>query len=67
MTQLRRGTPGDARRHLDDRFDANDSVVVCPLTTDPTSAPTFRLVIGRLGRAESTTLNRALIVFLGLA
>jgi mRNA interferase MazF len=29
----------------DDRFDANDSVVVCPLTTDPTSAPIFRLTV----------------------
>jgi mRNA interferase MazF len=27
------------------RFDANDSIVVCPLTTDPTSAPIFRLPI----------------------
>ena len=27
----------------DDRFDANDSIVVCPLTTDPTAAPIFRL------------------------
>ena len=27
----------------DDRFDANDSTVVCPLTTDPTAAPIFRL------------------------
>ena len=29
----------------DDRFDANDSIIVCPLTTDPTPAPTFRLPI----------------------
>jgi mRNA interferase MazF len=29
----------------DDRFDGNDSIVVCPLTTDPTSAPIFRLPI----------------------
>jgi mRNA interferase MazF len=29
----------------DDRFDANDSIVVCPLTTDPTSAPIFRIPI----------------------
>ena len=29
----------------DDRFDANDSIVVCPLTTDPTAAPIFRLPI----------------------
>ena len=29
----------------DDRFDANDSIVVCPLTTDPTQAPIFRLSV----------------------
>ena len=29
----------------DDRFDANDSIVVCPLTTDPTPAPIFRLPV----------------------
>jgi mRNA interferase MazF len=29
----------------DDRFDGNDSIIVCPLTTDPTSAPIFRLSI----------------------
>src|SRR5262245_11143071 len=39
------GKPRPAVIVQDDRFDANDSVVVCPLTTDPTSAPTFRLPI----------------------
>lgn len=29
----------------DNRFDANDSIVVCPLTTDPTPAPIFRLPV----------------------
>jgi mRNA interferase MazF len=29
----------------DNRFDANDSIVVCPMTTDPTPAPIFRLPI----------------------
>jgi mRNA interferase MazF len=29
----------------DDRFDANDSIVMSPLTTDPTPAPIFRLPI----------------------
>ena len=29
----------------DDRFDATASVVVCPLTTDPTEAPLFRPVV----------------------
>jgi mRNA interferase MazF len=39
------GKPRPAVVVQDDRFDANDSIVVCPLTTDPTSAPTFRLQI----------------------
>lgn len=29
----------------DDRFDANDSIIVCPLTTDTTLAPIFRLPV----------------------
>ena len=39
------GKPRPAAIIQDDRFDANDSVVVCPLTTDPTSAPMFRLPV----------------------
>jgi mRNA interferase MazF len=39
------GKPRPAVIIQDDRFDANDSVVVCPLTTDPTAAPIFRLPI----------------------
>jgi mRNA interferase MazF len=39
------GKPRPAVIIQDDRFDANDSVVVCPLTTDPTSAPMVRLPI----------------------
>ena len=39
------GKPRPAVIIQDDRFDVNDSLVVCPLTTDPTSAPIFRLPI----------------------
>jgi len=39
------GKPRPAVIVQDDRFDANDSIVVCTLTTDPTSAPIFRLPI----------------------
>ena len=39
------GKPRPAVIVQDDRFDANDSIVVCPLTTDPTSAPLFRLPV----------------------
>lgn len=39
------GKPRPAVIVQDDRFDANDSVVVCPLTTDPTPAPIFRIPV----------------------
>lgn len=92
------GKPRPAVILQDDRFDANDSIVVCPFTSDPTAAPAFRIHIepteanglrvacrvmvdkvtavprARLGRrlgsltsAEVTSLDRAIIVFLGLA
>lgn len=82
----------------DDRFDTMDSVTVCPFTTDPTTAPLFRLPIapdeanglrldcrvmvdkittvpksrigvhvGRLADADMVRLNRAIVVFLGIA
>lgn len=82
----------------DDRFDATASVTVCAFTTNPTSAPLFRLVvephagnglkarsrlmvdkittvprgklgerIGRLDDADVVRMNRAVVVFLGLA
>ena len=39
------GKPRPAVIIQDDRFDANDSIIVCPLTTGQTSAPIFRLPI----------------------
>ena len=39
------GKPRPAVIVQDDHFDANDSIVVCPLTTDPTPAPIFRLPV----------------------
>ena len=39
------GKPRPAVIVQDDRFDANDSIVVCPLTTDPAPAPIFRLPV----------------------
>jgi mRNA interferase MazF len=82
----------------DDRFDATESITVCPLTTDPTEASLVRLPIeptaqnglrvpsrlmvdkittlpkgridrriGRLSNDDTTRLNRAVVVFLGLA
>lgn len=82
----------------DNNFDATDSITVCPLTTDETEAPLFRLQIepnernglgapsrlmvdkittvpksrvgsqvGRLDDEYLLRLNRAMLVFLGLA
>ena len=82
----------------EDRFDATDSIVVCPLTSDPTAARLFRVPIeptdsnglrtrshvmtdrivsipkgrvrtriGRLTDADVLSVNRAVVVFLGLA
>jgi mRNA interferase MazF len=45
------GKPRPAVIVQDDRFDANDSIIVCPLTTDATSAPIFRLPV------EPTVVN----------
>ena len=39
------GKPRPAVIVQDDRFDANDSIIVCPLTTDQASAPIFRLPV----------------------
>jgi mRNA interferase MazF len=39
------GKPRPAVIIQDDRFDANDSIIVCPLTTDSTAAPIFRLPV----------------------
>ncbi len=82
----------------DDRFSETLSITICPLATNPTRAPLFRLpiapserngltvssslmvdkimtvpktkvgaLIGRLDDADVVRLNRAVIVFLGLA
>lgn len=37
------GKPRPAVIVQDDRFDAADSITVCPFTTDPSDAPPFRL------------------------
>jgi len=92
------GKPRPAVIVQDDRFLEAFSIVVCPFTSDPTDAPTVRLVIqpsdlnglkatsrlmidkltavraskvgrviGQLGDADLVRVNRALLVFLGLA
>lgn len=92
------GKPRPVAIIQDDSFDATDSVTVCALTTDPTEAPLFRLLvepsdtnglrspcrlmvdkittmprsklgerIGRLDAEDIVRLNRAMMVFLGIA
>jgi mRNA interferase MazF len=39
------GKPRPAVIVQDDRFDANDSIIVCPFTTDATPAAIFRLPV----------------------
>ena len=82
----------------DDRFDENDSITVCPFTSDPSDLPLFRILIepspvnglrlssrvmadkvstvprtrlarqiGELTAPEMARVDRALLVFLGLA
>ena len=82
----------------EDRFDQNDSATVCPVTSDPSDFPLFRILIepspfnglrlqsrvmadkvstvsrtklgrriGRLSDTDMTRVDRALVVFLGLA
>jgi mRNA interferase MazF len=45
------GKPRPAVIVQDDRFDATDSIVVCPLTTDSTPAPIFRLPLNPSDRS----------------
>ena len=45
----------------DDRFDRNDSIIVCPMTTDPTSAPIFRLPIPSNSRTGLQSPGRLMV------
>lgn len=48
--------PGPVLIVQDDRFDATDSITICPLTTDPTDIPLLRV---RLEPEQGTGLARA--------
>ena len=92
------GKPRPVAVLQDNRFDATESVTICPLTGDPTAAELFRIPIeptpsnglksrsrlmvdkittvakskvgkqiGRLDDEHVVRLNRAVVVFLGLA
>jgi antidote-toxin recognition MazE-like antitoxin len=53
------GMKNETWRDLDDRFDPNDSIVACPLTTDPTQAPIFRLSVQPTARSGRLASRRA--------
>ena len=55
------GKPRPALVVQDDRFDANDSVIVCPVTTDPTPAPIFRLPIKPSARNGLRSPSRLMV------
>jgi mRNA interferase MazF len=55
------GKPRPALIVQDDRFDASDSIVVCPVTTDPTSAPIFRLQVPSNDRTGLRTPCRLMV------
>jgi mRNA interferase MazF len=92
------GKPRPVAVLQDNRFDATESITVCPFTGDPTAAELFRIPIeptpsnglksvsrlmvdkittvakskvvqqiGRLDDEDVVRLNRAVVVFLGLA
>ena len=92
------GKPRPAVIVQDDRFDSTQSITLCPLTTEPTDLPLFRLPLapsrgnglrmtsrlmvdkittvprsklgarlGHVSPADMARLNRAMIVFLGIA
>lgn len=55
------GKPRPAVIVQDDRFDANDSIVVCPLTSDATSAPMFRLPVQPTSQSGLRTACRIMV------
>lgn len=55
------GKPRPAVIVQDNRFDATDSIVVCPLTTDPTQAPIFRLAVRPCAESGLTAPCRIMV------
>ena len=55
------GKPRPAVVLQDDRFDATDSVTVCAITTDPTEAPLFRILIAPNERNGLNVLSRLMV------
>jgi mRNA interferase MazF len=55
------GKPRPAVVLQDDRFDATESITVCAITTDPTEAPLFRILIARNERNGLNALSRLMV------
>ena len=60
------GKPRPAVILQDDAFDATASITICPFTSHAVDAPLLRLRI-EPSKQNRVRLNRAVIVFLGLA
>lgn len=55
------GKPRPVAILQDDRFDATASITVCAFTTDPTSAPLFRLEVGPNERNGLSVVSRLMV------
>jgi mRNA interferase MazF len=55
------GKPRPAVVLQDDRFDATESITVCAITTDPTEAPLFRILIAPNERNGLNALSRLMV------
>ncbi len=45
----------------DDRFDATDSITICPVTSDPTEIPLLRIPLGPASGRELTQPNSIMV------
>jgi mRNA interferase MazF len=55
------GKPRPAVALQDNHFDATESITVCAITTDPTEAPLFRILIAPSERNGLNTLSRLMV------
>ncbi len=55
------GKPRPAVVLQDNHFDATESITVCAITTDPTEAPLFRILIAPSERNGLNTLSRLMV------
>ena len=55
------GKPRPAVVLQDDRFDATESITICAITTEPTEAPLFRILIAPSERNGLNALSRLMV------